>query len=658
LQALAAETARAGLLRAPGAWLYAGLLALWTALCWALFERFGWRRNLLFLACGGAALSASTVFLYASLRIDFEIVAFACSAMLVFIASALHSLDSQTWHALALSLGVRRRDALLRSIVESTTDAIVCIDEHGGIRTANPATSDLFGCSAAELRASRITGFVPDLVEGGLIDAQVGRLFERVCQSADGRSIPVEVSIGRIELDDERLYTVILRDISERKAQQEKFEYQANHDALTGLPNRNALSTYLQSMLDAATTQRGVALLLLDVRRFQDVNDTLGHDVGDKVLCDIANRFTAAIGGRGVVGRIGGDEFTVVLHEVSDRAEIDHFVSRLVDSLTAPIHVRGVAIEVGVSIGVALAPDHAHNANELLRNADIAMSTAKSRGSELEYYDRSGDLHTVRRLSMMSELRSAIETDQIDLFYQPQVALQSRQSNSVEALLRWTHPMLGDVGPDEFIALAESTNLIKPLTIWTIERAIRQMLTWKRQGLDIRVAINLSARLLQDAGFPKALASIFDASAIDPRCLELEITESAMLLDPMRALRVIEQLHAVGVLTSIDDYGTGFSSLGYLRDLSTHALKLDKSFVRNLEAQQRNRVIVESTVHMAHSLGLEIVAEGVESDWTADYLTRIGYDYAQGYRFAKPMPAQQCFDWVMRFNAEHRRRAV
>jgi diguanylate cyclase (GGDEF)-like protein/PAS domain S-box-containing protein len=658
LQALATETVRLGLLVSPPPWIYAAVLVLWTTLCWAAFSRFGWRRNLLLLSAGAAGLGIATIALYDFFRIEFEIIAFVCSAMLVFIASALRSLDSKTWDAFALAIGVKRRDALLRSIVESTTDAIVCVDERGAIRTANPATSDLFGCSMAYLCANRINAFLPDLGDGGAVDAQAGRLFERLVETVDGRSVPVEVSISRIELDDERLYTVILRDISERKAQQERLEYQAKHDALTGLPNRTALGTHLDSTLETATTRRPVALLLLDVSRFKEVNDTLGHDVGDEVLCEVASRFTSAIGRRGAVGRIGGDEFTVLLHEISDRAEIDHLAHRLVDSLTAPIHVRGIAIEVGVSIGVALAPDHARTANELLRNADIAMNAAKDRGSALEYYERNRDLHTVRRLSMVSELRTAIENDQIDLFYQPQVALQSRQSISAEALLRWTHPMLGIVRPDEFITLAESTSLIRPLTEWTIRKAIRQALDWKRHGLEMRMGINLSARLLQDTTFPSSLASILDSSPIDPGNIELEITESAMMMDPAGAMRIVEQLHAVGVLISIDDYGTGFSSLGYLRDLPAHALKLDKSFVLDLESQERNRVIVESTVHMAHALGLEIVAEGVESDWVTQYLTRIGYDLAQGYRFAKPMPAQECFEWITHFNADRQRRAV
>jgi EAL domain-containing protein (putative c-di-GMP-specific phosphodiesterase class I) len=286
------------------------------------------------------------------------------------------------------------------------------------------------------------------------------------------------------------------------------------------------------------------------------------------------------------------------------------------------------------------------------------MYAAKRHGAGFEYYDVVDDHHTVRRLGMLSELRTAIDNGTIALHYQPQLNLGSGAVRSAEALVRWHHPMYGDVSPGEFVTLAEATDLIHPLTYWAIRRALVDSTAWRKRGVELRVAINISPRVLQDTEFPRRLARLLQESTIGPDQIELEITESAMLVDPERAKRIVKDLHGLGVLIAIDDYGTGFSSLGYLRDLRVHSLKLDKSFVVDLETRQQNRVIVESTVQMAHALGLQVVAEGVETKWVQDYLKSIGYDLGQGYLFARPMSADDCCNWVLHFNREPSRLAV
>jgi EAL domain-containing protein (putative c-di-GMP-specific phosphodiesterase class I) len=258
---------------------------------------------------------------------------------------------------------------------------------------------------------------------------------------------------------------------------------------------------------------------------------------------------------------------------------------------------------------------------------------------------------------MLSELRSAIDNGGIALHYQPQVSLGSGAVNSVEALVRWRHPMYGDVSPAEFVTLAEATDLIHPLTYWAIRRAFEDLTAWRKRGVELRVAINVSPRVLQDTEFPRRLARLLQDSAVRAGEIELEITESAMLVDPERAKRIVKDLHGLGVSIAIDDYGTGFSSLGYLRDLRVQALKLDKSFVVDLETREQNRVIVESTAQMAHALGLQVVAEGVETKWVEDYLRSVGYDLAQGYLFARPMAAEDCKNWIRNERKEPQRRA-
>jgi diguanylate cyclase (GGDEF)-like protein/PAS domain S-box-containing protein len=651
VQAFATESVRAGLLKTPPTWLYLLLLAAWTVGCVALFDKRGWRRNLGFVAAGVAVLAGATLYLYAAQRVTFELVPFALVLAAAFVAATIRSLDQQTWRALAYAVGLKRRDALLKSVVDSSTDCIVCVDTDGKIRTANPATARLFEWPHATLVGRTLAELVPDLLREPHVsfEALTTGVVERIGRTSRGRRLPVEIAVSRIETEN-GLFTAIIRDVSEREAQQRALEHQATHDHLTGLPNRAALMKHLASALGRTAGQRRIALLMLDLSRFKEVNDTLGHDVGDQVLREVTRRFSAELAGSDAfLSRIGGDEFTLVL-AVDRRDSIDGLSRRLIESLRNPIDSRGVAIEVGVSIGIAIAPDDSRDAKELLRHADVAMYEAKRNGSGYEYYDRGADQHTVRRLGMLSELRAAIENNGITLSYQPQVRLQTGRAESVEALVRWQHAIHGNVGPAEFIALAESTDLIRPLTDWTIRQALADMAAWNRRGVELRVAVNLSARVLQDVDFPERLEALLKSSSVRPGQLELEITESAMLVDPERARRIVKDLHALGLSISIDDYGTGFSSLGYLRDLRVHALKLDKSFVVDLETRQQNRVIVESTVQMAHALGLQVVAEGVETEWVKNYLQSIGYDLGQGFWFARPMPADECCNWALKFN--------
>jgi EAL domain-containing protein (putative c-di-GMP-specific phosphodiesterase class I) len=341
----------------------------------------------------------------------------------------------------------------------------------------------------------------------------------------------------------------------------------------------------------------------------------------------------------------------VVLDQPHSAETIASTSQALADCLRAPIDVAGISIEVGVSIGIARFPQDAGDAQTLLRHADVAMYVAKRRGAPYEYYDAAYDENTVRKLAIGGELRSAIAGDQLTLHFQPQVNLRSGLVESCEALLRWTHPTQGAIGPAEFIAIAESTDLIRPLTEWTLSRALAEARRWRDRGVHLRVAVNLSARLLQDTAFPGRLRELLAASGVAAASLELEITESAMMLDPARALRVIQEIDRLGVLISIDDFGTGYSSLGYLRDLPVTALKLDKSFVMGMRANGDDRVIVESTAKMARALKLELVAEGVESDWDAAFLKAAGYDYAQGFRYSRALPADQFMAWVVEYNA-------
>jgi diguanylate cyclase (GGDEF)-like protein/PAS domain S-box-containing protein len=653
VQALAAETVNEGALHAPPAWVSLGLLALWTLLV-ALLYSSNWRRNCAVLTLTLSGAAALSLYAFAANRLVLETAAPVLVVALTFVAIALRSLDQQTWRALSYAIGMRRRDALLKSVVQSSTDCIVCIDEAGVIKTANPAASRLFGCAAYELIDEPIAKFITLFAGDGTgvrLGALHGEIRECDARTLAGEVFPVEISVSRVRLSSERLFTAIVRDIRERRVQQRRLQHQATHDSLTALPNRAALLTRLEETLAAGVVPPSLALLMLDLCRFKEVNDTLGHNVGDRVLCEVAQRFQQALGERGFIARIGGDEFTVLLDRPESTPAITTTAQALADSLRVPIDVAGISIEVGVSIGIAQYPADASDAQALLRHADVAMYVAKRRGAPYEYYDAAHDENTVRKLAIGGELRSAINNGALELHFQPQVNLRSGMVDSCEALVRWFHPTQGAVSPAEFVAIAESTDLIRPLTEWTLRVALTQIRAWRERGVHVRIAVNLSARLLQDTGFPARLAQLLEASGVAAPSLELEITESAMMLDPARALRVVQEIDKLGVLISIDDFGTGYSSLGYLRDLPVHSLKLDKSFVMGMRTSADDRIIVESTAQMAHALKLELVAEGVETEWDAQFLAAAGYDYAQGFRYSRALPAEKCLSWIVEFNA-------
>jgi diguanylate cyclase (GGDEF)-like protein/PAS domain S-box-containing protein len=657
VQALAAETVKAGAPRAPPPQVSFGALAVWTGLMALLFAGKGgwkWLRNLsaLFLALVAIAAVSLLAFKYERLIIDTA--APILVSALLFIATTVRSLETQTLRALSYAVGMRRRDALLKSVVQSSTDCILCVDESGVIKTANPAASRMFGCAVYELVDEPVARFIT-LLAGEGAGARLGALHG-VVRECDARTLsgdlfPVEISVSRVRLNTERLFTAIVRDIRERRAQEKRLQHQATHDSLTGLPNRAQLLVHLEASLNSGKGEPSLALLMLDLCRFKEVNDTLGHNVGDRVLCDVAQRFSEALGSRGLIARIGGDEFTVVLDAPRGHETIATTSQILVDCLRAPIDVAGISIEVGVNIGIARFPQDASDAQTLLRHADVAMYVAKRRGASYEYYDAAHDENTVRRLAIGGELRAAIVNEDLELHFQPQVNLRSGMVDSAEALLRWFHPTQGAIAPDEFIAIAEATDLIRPLTEYTLRGALRQIREWRERGVHARIAVNLSARLLQDMAFPARLHELLEESGVPAGSLELEITESATMLDPARALRVVQEIDKLGVLISIDDFGTGYSSLGYLRDLPVHSLKLDKSFVMGMRNNSDDRIIVESTAKMAHALKLQLVAEGVETDWDAKFLAAAGYDYAQGYRYSRALPPEQCFAWIVGFNA-------
>jgi len=425
----------------------------------------------------------------------------------------------------------------------------------------------------------------------------------------------------------------------------------ATTDPLTGLPNRALLHERLEHALRRGPhRQPRAALLLLDLNHFKEVNDTLGHQAGDLLLKELGKRLLDALGTLGSMARLGGDEFALLLPDTNvDAAE--GVARQCLQALDAPFILEGHTLHVGGSIGVALAPDHGTDASTLLRCADVAMYLAKRRQAGYAFYASSEDQHSRSRLTLAGELQRAIQEGDLCLYYQPTMHLATGRVRGVEALVRWSHPQHGLLSPDQFIPLAEQTGLIVPLTSWVLESALRQCRAWQDAGLSLTVAVNLSMRNLQDPQLPDIVAGLLRDAGIAPALLTLEITESMLMADPISAQEVLIRLAALGVRLAIDDFGTGHSSLGYLKLLPVAELKIDRTFVLELDAQRntgvlKDRMIVRSVTALAHALGLEVVAEGVESRRSYELLAAFRCDVAQGYYLSPPLAAAAVERWV------------
>ena len=418
-------------------------------------------------------------------------------------------------------------------------------------------------------------------------------------------------------------------------------------DELTGLPNRRLLTKRLdQTLLLARRRGTTCAVLLVDLDRFKEVNDTLGHHHGDQLLRAVAGRLDDAFRGDDIVARFGGDEFAILLPDVHDEAAATALAGRCLSVLHEPFLVEGICLSVEASVGLALAPQHGLDGNELLRAADIAMYQAKERHCGVVVYDPARDHHTPSRLALLGDLRRGMQSGELVMHYQPKVDLSTNEVCGVEALVRWQHPTRGLVGPDDFIPSAEGTSLIRPLTMLTLDLAITQARLWLDHGQPLQVAVNLSPRCLLEPDFPTSVQALLRQHGLAAHLLRLEITESMIMADPARALAVLVTLQQLGVALSIDDFGTGYSSLSYLQRLPVDELKIDRSFITDMVVNTSDGVLVRSAIELGHSLGLSVVAEGVEDQVTADALAALGCDVAQGYHLSRPITAAALSGWL------------
>jgi diguanylate cyclase (GGDEF)-like protein len=437
-----------------------------------------------------------------------------------------------------------------------------------------------------------------------------------------------------------------LDDVTERAMAAEVLRRQALHDGLTGLPNRTSLNDRLRAALRVSkVASRPVGLLIMDLDQFKEVNDALGHDHGDRLLIEISRRLQRVLPDADLIARLGGDEFAVLLSDCSEeRAVAAAEVVR--QTFEQPFQLSGITLQTNASIGIALSPAHAIDAESLAQKADVAMYAAKRGGLGWSLYAPEHDQSSVRRLALLAELRTAINEDQLVLHYQPTLGLDNGRVEAVEALVRWQHPEHGLMAPVEFIELAELSGMIQALTRWVLKRALVQIREWSDRGLDLRVAVNLSVRNLYDRDLVPWLSEQLVERGVSASLLKLEITESQLMDDPMLAMEVLGKMKSLGVSTSIDDFGTGYSSLSYLKNLPIDELKIDRSFVGNMVRDDDDLTIVRSTIDLSHNLGLDVVAEGVEEATTLHLLAEMGCDRAQGFLISRPVPAAELERWL------------
>jgi len=555
-----------------------------------------------------------------------------------------------TVHDITNRIVAEQRNRQLGHIFDNTSNEIYLIEASGlNIIEANHTAQRQLDYAADEMRQLNYLEIAADITRERFTELarplsheQHREIrFEAIHQRKNAESYPVEVRLQRSDMDNRDIYVVMVLDISERLEQEMAIQHQAMYDKLTDLPNRYMLAEQLQrEVARAQRKQYSLTLIQLNLSGFGEINDTLGHDKGDALLKQLSKRLKGMVRQSDFVARTGGDEFVIMLPE-SGMNEVDTVLEHLQQTLSHPIRIDAYSLNIEAATGVAIFPDHADSAKELLQHTDVALKRAKSFRSVSEIYRPDFDPSSVRRLVLNSEMRKAIGRGEFELHFQPKVHSSDHHIREAEALIRWYHPQHGDIPPGEFIPLAEKNGYIRQISLWVIEQTARQLAQWQQQGLTIRVSLNLSARNLQDQELVSYVIATTDSHGIAAEQLAFEVTETAVMSDPDYTRTLLLELNELGHHIAIDDYGTGYSSLAYIHRLPADELKIDSSFIFNMLESEDSALIVRSTIELAHNLGMRVTAEGVETILHAEILTNLGCDLLQGFYFSEPLAAEK-----------------
>jgi len=587
-------------------------------------------------------------------------VVFGCAFLLITVLFAV--MLYRSWRRREADVdALRVQERKFRTLLESSPDALVISDANEIITVVNRQAVQMFGYAPHELIGQPIDVLLPQRyrglhlalpkANGAPADPVKERSKDRdlwaVTQA--GREFPISISLSPIDTEQGGMMAAAIRDMTERRASEERIEFLAHHDALTGLPNRLVVqSRFEQATAQAARTGSKVAVLLLDLDNFKTINDSLGHLTGDSLLKAVAERLHECARETDTISRQGGDEFLAVFAQLADAEAVGSAIERLVQCFHPPCVADGHEIPVSFSLGISLYPDDGRDFGTLLQKADIAMYQAKAAGrNTYRFFDEAMNVASAENLQMRNGLRLALDRGEFVLHYQPQIELATGRVVGAEALLRWCHPELGLVPPGRFIPVAEESGLIVPIGDWVLHEVCRQAVAWRDAGLPLdSIAVNLSAVQFGRGNVESVVRSALSASGLAPSCLELELTESILIQNVDSVLTTVKRLKLLGVKLSIDDFGTGYSSLSYLKRFAFDKLKIDQSFIRDLATDAENAAIVRAILQMAHGLGLKTIAEGVETQPALESLLALRCDEAQGYLFARPMPAAQLAEYL------------
>ena len=562
---------------------------------------------------------------------------------------------------------------LLRLFEHSESGLITCL-RNGTVMLCSPTAGTLLGADPDAVCGQTVGRWLAPLAgrsDGDDIAFEAGQ-WETVAHRADGGTFPVELTVSETRLDGRSQLILIVRDITDRKLTQERLSFLANFDSLTGLPNRVLFRDRLaQAMARARRDRTPMALMFLDLDHFKVINDSLGHEVGDQLLCQVAATLQGCLRGadtlaRGgaegafTVSRLGGDEFTVIAERVASAEDAAMIARRILEALEAPVHLLGTVLHVSASIGISMFPADDTDLDGLIRHTDMAMYRAKAMGrGTYNFYSEELSAEVAARLLLETELRRAYEQHEFVLFYQPKADLASGEITGVEALIRWHAPGKGMVPPDRFIRVLEDSGLILPVGAWVIRTACAEMAACDAAGLPpISVAVNLSARQLRQPYLARVVADALNDAGLGPERLELELTESLLMEDSESSRETLGMLAAMGVRVAMDDFGTGYSSLSYLKRFDIDTLKIDRSFVSELPHDPEDSAIATAIVAMGHSLQMKIVAEGVETEAQATFLRELGCDEMQGYLLSRPLAPAPLKDWLVARRADRQARAA
>ncbi|WP_286221197.1 EAL domain-containing protein [Marinobacter apostichopi] len=663
LQALGAETLNRGGLYRLNTGVEAGILVLCWLLAALIFTRLSWIKGLLGLALTLVGTPLAAVFAFQNLDLIIDIAAPTLAIALVYITVSIARLDTVTLEHLWLQITLRDHQAIHDRIIATANDCILCLTPGGRITQANPAMHALSKAPPGQLVDSQVRDWLPR-IETELANLS-GKPFDTILLASDNRQVPVEAIISTVDLSAEPLYTIVLRDLTDRIERERELEYQATHDLLTGLLNRPALFSRINQDLQDGETG---ALLSVNLDYFHEVNDTYGHQTGDHVLQTIAARIAHTVSDRhpaGWVARVGADSFAVWLQGMSYAEGGQILSDAIMEAVERVLPLSAdseVSLQVFCTIGVGdaatAAPEvpeaeesDSHTAKNLWRCAEDALRQAKSQRVAIHCYGAADRRAAGQRLKLVPAIRANIAANAFNLLYQPKIDLATMQPIGCEALLRWPHGRGPVVPVMTLIEVAENSRQIAPLTRWVVQAILAQENAWQARGLPRHMAVNISARLIQDRHFISELQGLL-ASSTGYFQFEFEITETALMSSRDLAIELASSLSQTGSTLAIDDFGTGYSSLAYLKDLNASILKIDKSFVTNIDDSRDNQTIVRSTIKMAHELGMQVVAEGIETAADEHFLRSLGCDFGQGYHYAKPLPVDELVQWLTKFESQ------